>query len=286
MEAQTKHSVARLTVSVIGSAGPRHRVYDRGKHARFARALPAGGRIMRQRTRRCRSAPDQRARSPAGHSARHDFPPQLCVRTIPSSHQPIFPPYDDNFADRFSPFKCIDGMEENRFPVERSEQLVESHSQAAARRHDDRCQHDKKSGFFHVNWRCTSWLKLFPSARPASFVCSTFITAPICAREVAPASAIASRTAAASSSGRQPAADRRQESPAPPSPSSASSPDRLLETLDRILPLLNLFANDLRCFRIVQFPVDADFFDRGIFERGFGHSKDAEFHRPSRASHR
>src|SRR5256886_5278547 len=42
--------------------------------------------------------------------------------------------------------------------------------------------------------RCTSALSVLPSARPATFTCNAFITAPICAFELAPTSAIVSRT--------------------------------------------------------------------------------------------
>src|SRR5438552_13765690 len=45
-----------------------------------------------------------------------------------------------------------------------------------------------------LNCRCTSALSVLPSARPATFACNAFITAPICAFELAPTSVIVSCT--------------------------------------------------------------------------------------------
>ena len=51
-----------------------------------------------------------------------------------------------------------------------------------------------------LNCFCTSALSVLPSVRPATFACNAFITAPICAFDVAPTSAIVSRTTLANSS--------------------------------------------------------------------------------------
>src|SRR5205807_942806 len=42
---------------------------------------------------------------------------------------------------------------------------------------------------------CTSWLSVLPSARPPTLACDAFMTAPICAFDVAPISACAGRRA-------------------------------------------------------------------------------------------
>jgi seryl-tRNA synthetase len=52
-----------------------------------------------------------------------------------------------------------------------------------------------------LNCRDTSWLSVLPSTRPATFAWTAFITAPICALDVAPTSAIASRTVCSTSPG-------------------------------------------------------------------------------------
>src|SRR5438067_10472035 len=54
--------------------------------------------------------------------------------------------------------------------------------------------HESRFSDHDPNCFCTSALRALPSTRPATFACNAFITAPICAREVAPASAIVSRT--------------------------------------------------------------------------------------------
>src|SRR5205823_4483332 len=54
--------------------------------------------------------------------------------------------------------------------------------------------------FLHCSCFCTSALSVLPSVRPATFACNAFITAPICAFDVAPTSEMVSRTTFASSS--------------------------------------------------------------------------------------
>ena len=125
-------------------------------------------------------------------------------------------------------------MGHDRFAVERGEEFVETHSLAgppatmmavSMRVANAEGIEEKKSNvqrpapdverreepraiglwlnvgrFLHPNCRCTSWLSVLPSARPATFGPSAFITALICARDVAPTSAIVSLTSRAISS--------------------------------------------------------------------------------------
>src|SRR5206468_7857778 len=87
------------------------------------------------------------------------------------------------------------------FAADQREQFVEAHSFARAGGDDDCTQHVEPfiarldSTTQLLNCFCTSALSVLPSARPATFAWTAFITAPIWAFEVAPTSAIASRTA-------------------------------------------------------------------------------------------
>src|ERR1051325_8339952 len=100
----------------------------------------------------------------------------------------------NNFIYAIRVLERRDCVRNHRFAAHEREQFVEAHSLAAAGGNDDCAQHHYESCF------CTSAFKVLPSARRAPFPCNAFMTAPICAFELAPTSVIVSRTIFESSS--------------------------------------------------------------------------------------
>src|SRR6516162_3354299 len=82
------------------------------------------------------------------------------------------------FIDEFALFKAIQRMRHDRFSSQEACQFVQAHATAASCRNNNRGIHERIL--------CTTWLKALPSALPAALSVASFITAPICAFDVAP----------------------------------------------------------------------------------------------------
>src|ERR1700751_3072051 len=136
----------------------------------------------------------------------------------------VFTSNDNDLGDRIGLLERVDRVRNDRPTRDYREQFVKAHAPAPSRRDDNSREHllnvkkvkrvstlKRRKGkpiaiqrfnlvTRHDSCRDTSWLSVLPSARPATFACNAFITPPICALDVAPVSAIVSRTTLASSS--------------------------------------------------------------------------------------
>src|SRR6516225_199814 len=83
-----------------------------------------------------------------------------------------------HLIDKIALFKSIQRMRHHRFPFQQACQFVQAHATAASCRNNNRGIHERIL--------CTAWLKALPSALPAALSVASFITAPICAFDVAP----------------------------------------------------------------------------------------------------
>ena len=114
----------------------------------------------------------------------------------------VFLRHHDDLVNLRRVAESLDGMPQHRLAGERREEFVEAHAATAAGGDDDGGNHDRerRSGVKSAELGGDGGTERLPSARPATFCVASFITAPICALDVAPASAIAASTSAASSS--------------------------------------------------------------------------------------
>src|SRR6516162_4506079 len=83
-----------------------------------------------------------------------------------------------HFINEIALFKSLQRMRHDRFSSQEACQFVQAHATAASCRNNNRAIHERIL--------CTTWLKALPSALPAALSVASFITAPICAFDVAP----------------------------------------------------------------------------------------------------
>src|SRR5262249_13542373 len=155
--------------------------------------------------------------------ATRNDPPNLCEISIVNDRfdfiVSILASNDNDSIDRAGVLKCANRVRDDWFAGKYRKQFIKAHAPAVTGRDEDGSEHDQKKKrptpdlefriscsalsvrrFLHPSCFCTSALSVLPSKRPPTFACNAFITGPSCAFDVAPTSAIVSRTTFATSS--------------------------------------------------------------------------------------